>query len=230
MTPVKLRFGEFTIDSDARQLRRAGGDVHLSPKAFDLLVLLIEHRPNVLEKSDLHTRIWRDTYVGDANLNVLVGEIRKALDDDARQPRFVRTAHGIGYAFCGETFDDSERRGPAQPVLCWLTRKGTTFPLADGDNEIGRDPRCAVWLDVPGVSRRHARLHLDFGERRATLEDLGSTNGTFVGRKAVTAPVAVENDAVIKVGSVDLRLRLWASGAGDKTRRIRRARRSNHVE
>jgi len=197
VAPVRVRFGDFILDSDARQLRRGNRDVHLSPKAFDLLVLLVQHRPAVLDKQDLHTRIWRDTYVGDANLNVLVGEIRKALDDDARQPRFVRTAHGIGYAFCGETFDDAERPGP----------------------------RCAVWLDVPGVSRRHARIHLDFAQRRVTLEDLESTNGTFVGRTQVTSSRPVENDDVIKVGSVDLRLRLWASDAGDKTRRIRRPRR-----
>jgi DNA-binding winged helix-turn-helix (wHTH) protein len=225
VAPVRVRFGDFILDSDARQLRRGNRDVHLSPKAFDLLVLLVQHRPAVLDKQDLHTRIWRDTYVGDANLNVLVGEIRKALDDDARQPRFVRTAHGIGYAFCGETFDDAERPGPAKAALCWLTWKGTAFPLSEGDNVIGRDPRCAVWLDVPGVSRRHARIHLDFAQRRVTLEDLESTNGTFVGRTQVTSSRPVENDDVIKVGSVDLRLRLWASDAGDKTRRIRRPRR-----
>jgi DNA-binding winged helix-turn-helix (wHTH) protein len=221
MTPVKVQFGEFTVDSDARQLRRAGREVHLSPKAFDLLVLLIANRPNVLDKKDLHTRIWRDTYVGDANLNVLVGEIRKALDDDARQPRFVRTVHGVGYAFSGEA-GAGNKRAAAGSTLCWLTWKGKTFPLADGDNDIGRDPRCAVWLDASGVSRRHARIRLDFAAQTATIEDLGSTNGTLVGRSPVTTPVAVANDDVIKVGPVDLRLRLWAADAGGKTRRIRR--------
>jgi len=228
MTPVKVRFGEFTVDSEARQLRRNGRDVHLSPKAFDLLVLLIDHRPNVLEKKDLHTRIWRDTYVGDANLNVLAGEIRKALDDAARQPRFIRTVHGVGYAFCGEAVDDTEARvdaRAARAALCWLTWKGKTFPLADGYNDIGRDPRCAVWLDVPGVSRRHARIHLDVARQVGTIEDLGSTNGTFVGRSPVTQPAPLDNDDVIKVGPVDLRLRLWAADAGGKTRRIRRSRR-----
>src|SRR5215218_5636984 len=182
MTPVKVRFGEFTIDSEARQLRRGGADVHLSPKAFDLLVLLVQHRPNVLGKKELHTSIWRDTYVGDANLNVLIGEIRKAIDDDARQPRFIRTVHGVGYAFSGEAADDTQPRADTRAVLCWLTWKGTTFPLAEGDNVIGCDPRSQVWLDVPGVSRRHARIHIDHASRQVTLEDLDSTNGTFVRR------------------------------------------------
>src|SRR5262245_7170873 len=81
---VRARFPPFTIDSETRQLSRADRsdpDVHLSPKAFDLLCLLIQHRPKVLEKAALHARIWPDTYVGDATLNVLIGEIRKAIDD-----------------------------------------------------------------------------------------------------------------------------------------------------
>src|SRR5213593_1911205 len=89
---VRVRFPPFTIDSDTRQLSRGDRrdtNVHLSPKAFDLLCLLVQHRPKVLEKSFLHARIWPDTFVVDATLNVLIGEIRKAIDDDVRQPRFI---------------------------------------------------------------------------------------------------------------------------------------------
>jgi DNA-binding winged helix-turn-helix (wHTH) protein len=224
---VRVRFPPFTIDSETRQLSRDDHDVHVSPKAFDLLCLLIEHRPKVVEKSVLHTRIWPDTFVMDANLNVLIGEVRKAIDDDVRQPRFIRTAHGVGYAFCGEAIEDFEPRIEARPVLCWLTWKGTTFPLADGDNVIGRGPRCAVWLDVDGVSRRHANIHIDQARRHVTLADLGSTNGTFVRRTRVTSPVTLQDDDLITIGSVDLRLRLWASDEGPKTRRIRRRHRES---
>src|SRR6185436_4698358 len=99
---VKVRFGEFTLDSEARRLIRRGGDVHLSPKAFDLLRLLIEHRPNVLDKAALHAQIWPRTFVVDATLSVLVAELRRALADNAREPRFIRTVHALGYSFCGE--------------------------------------------------------------------------------------------------------------------------------
>ena len=98
---MRARFGPFTIDSETRQLLRAGTEVHLSPKAFDLLCTLIESRPKVVDKETLHARIWPDTYVVDANLNVLVSEIRRAIGDKSQQPEFVRTVHGIGYAFCG---------------------------------------------------------------------------------------------------------------------------------
>jgi DNA-binding winged helix-turn-helix (wHTH) protein len=221
-----VRFGRLTIDSETRQLRRDGQDVHLSPKAFDLLSLLIQHRPNVLQKDELLTQIWRDSHVSDASLAVLIGEIRDAIDDDARRPRFIRTVHGVGYAFSGDAIDDLPQRVETRDVVCWLTWKGTTFPLADGDNVIGRDPHCTVWLDVDGVSRRHAKIHVDHARRLVTLDDLGSTNGTFVRRSRVSAPVALENDDVIKIASVDLRLRLWGTGEGLKTRRIRRPRRA----
>ena len=55
---MRTRFAEFIVDTDTRQLLGGGGDIHLSPKAFDLLCLLIEAAPKVVEKADLHARIW----------------------------------------------------------------------------------------------------------------------------------------------------------------------------
>ena len=226
---MRVRFPPFTIDSDTRQLSRSDrpdADVHLSPKAFELLWLLVQHRPKVLEKSELHARIWPDTYVGDATLNVLIGEIRKAIDDNVREPRFIRTVHGVGYAFCGAVSGDATGntapQPDAQPMVCWLTWRGTTFRLDEGDNVIGRGPRCAVFLDEDGVSRRHANIHIDVERRHVTLTDLGSTNGTVVGRTRVTKPMTLEDDDRIKIASVELRVRLWASEDGPKTKRIRR--------
>ena len=222
---MRVRFPPFTLDSETRQLSRAGrrdSDVHLSPKAFDLLCLLVAQRPKVLDKQMLHAQIWPDTYVGDATLNVLVGEIRKAIDDNVREPRFIRTVHGVGYAFCGDVTGDVAPPRDARDVLCWLTWKGTTFRLDEGDNVIGRGPRCAVFLDVDGVSRRHANIHIDVEGRHVTLTDLGSTNGTVVGRTRVTKPMTLEDDDRIKIASLELRVRLWASEDGPKTKRIRR--------
>jgi len=224
-TAVRARFPPFTIDSETRQLSRTDRrdpDVHLSPKAFDLLCLLVQHRPKVLDKQMLHAQIWPDTYVGDATLNVLIGEIRKAIDDNVREPRFIRTVHGVGYAFCGDVSDADASPRDARTMLCWLTWKGTTFRLEEGDNVIGRAPRCAVFLDVDGVSRRHANIHIEVEPRVVTLEDLGSTNGTFIGRTRVTAPATLQDDDRIKIASVELRVRLWASEDGPKTKRIGR--------
>ena len=176
----------------------------------------------MVSKADLIGQIWPDTFVVDGNLHVLVGEIRRAISEDAQTPQFIRTAHGVGYAFCGEATDLSSA-GPAraQPkARCWLVWKNRTFLLAAGDNVIGRDPGCNVWLDHDGVSRRHARIRIADEMQGAVLDDLKSTNGTFVGRKQVTAQTALADGDVIKLGSLQLKFRSL-SDKPSPTKRIR---------
>jgi TolB-like protein/Tfp pilus assembly protein PilF len=96
---VRLSFGDFTFDSLARQLFRGPDLVHLSPKAFVLLQALVGARPNAVSKHDLQALVWPNTFVSDANLAILIGEIRSALGDDPRKPRLIRTVYGFGYAF-----------------------------------------------------------------------------------------------------------------------------------
>ena len=223
--PVRIRFGQFIVDSETRQLRRQQDEIRLSPKAFDLLCLLLERRPKVVEKAELHTRIWPDTYVVDANLNVLIGEIRRATADKAERPRFIRTVHGIGYAFSGEAHDLDVPTPTPQPGTprFWLAWRNQTFPLSEGDNIIGRDPQCTVWLDVSGVSRQHARIQIDSATRTVALEDLKSTNGTFLRRSPVGAREPLTDGDVIGIGSVELRFREWSQDKLRETERIRRS-------
>jgi DNA-binding winged helix-turn-helix (wHTH) protein len=218
---MKARFDEFVVDSDARQLRRSGRDIHLSPKAFAVLCALLEKRPNAVPKADLFGQIWPDVFVVEGNLNVLVGEIRRALGDDPQAPRFIRTVHGVGYAFCGRA-TDLDRAAPVDsvPERFWLTWKSQTFALAEGDTIIGRDPRCEVWLDHSGVSRRHAQIRIGKGSERPTVSDLGSTNGTFVRGERIDAPTTLADGDVIKVGSVSVKFREWTDGTS-RTKRIR---------
>jgi DNA-binding winged helix-turn-helix (wHTH) protein len=221
---VRLRFADFVVDSDTRQVLRDQEEIHLSPKAFDLLCALVERRPSVVDKAELVTRIWPDTFVGEANLNVLIGEIRRALGDTAQRPRFIRTVHGVGYAFFGEVAEmprPTTQRRPAA-TRCWLVWNDHTFTLAEGDNLIGRDPGCVIWLDESGVSRRHARIHIDAARRRMTLEDLNSTNGTFVGDTQLSATHALADGEVIHIGSVALTFRAWFPETSRETERIRR--------
>lgn len=221
---VRTRFGPFIVDSETRQLLRDQREVHLSPKAFDLLCLLLERRPKVVDKAELHTRIWPDTFVVDANLNVLIGEIRRMISDTPQHQRFVRTVHGIGYAFCGEADDLTASPVRAQPPRVWLAWKDRTFLLSDGDNIIGRDPECSIWLDAPGVSRQHARIRIDAAAGRVALDDLDSTNGTFLRRARIVAAEPLTDGDLIKIGSVELKFRAWAANKPPKTERIRRSR------
>jgi len=218
---VKARFDGFVIDSETRQLTRGGDEIHLSPKAFAVLCALVEKRPNVVPKADLFGQIWPDVFVVEGNLNVLVGEIRRALGDDPQEPRFIRTVHGVGYAFSAKAADLDRGAGAEAPAArFWLTWKTQTFPLGDGDSIIGRDPRSQVWLEHDGVSRRHAQIRIGGESERPTLTDLGSTNGTSVNGKRVDGPTLLADGDVIKVGSVSVKFREWTDGSS-RTRRIR---------
>jgi DNA-binding winged helix-turn-helix (wHTH) protein len=214
---MRLRFGAFTFDSGSRQLVRGNADVHLSPKAFELLKTLIENRPQALSKAELQSHLWPDTFVSEANLPLLLGEVRKALEDDAKHPRFIRTLQRFGYAFCGSVTEISgpERSRPHQRVSCWLVWKQQRLDLVEGENSIGRDPQATVHVDAASVSRRHARITLS--ETQATLEDLGSKNGTFVGGTRVTAPASLRDGDPIRFGSVLARFRIWSADVPTKT-------------
>lgn len=221
---MTVLFADFTLDSGTRQVRRAGREVHLSPKAFDLLVLLLAHRPGVVDKETLRDRLWPGTNVVDANLNNLASEIRSALGDDPQEPRFLRTVHRVGYAFCGEA---SEGRPKSQVpaakegrvFLVWGERR---IMVHDTAQTIGRDPECAIWIDAPGVSRRHASIRTasDGGATAAVIEDLDSTNGTFVDGKRIRQAAPLADGQSIRVGDATLTFRAW-SETGAATKRIR---------
>ena len=219
---MRVRFQQFILDSDVRQLLDDGKEIHLSTKAFDLLCVLLARRPNVVAKEDLLEQIWPDSHVVEANLNVLVGEVRRALADNAQTPRFIRTVHGVGFAFCGNAAEVEKVSAAtvAYRMRCWLVGRDRNFVLSEGDNTIGRDPSCSVYVDDRDVSRRHARIRIDSMRKSAVLEDLESTNGTLLGRSPVKAQMPLANGDVIHVGPVELKFR--NTDQPQETRRIRR--------
>ena len=210
---MPVRFGPFTFDTHRRQVLEGDRPVHLSRKAFDALAILVERRPNAVTKEELHARLWPDTFVVDANLSVLVAEIRRVLRDDAQMPTFIRTIHRIGYAFCAGAEGAPE---PSPSGGLWLGWHDRAFALAEGENVIGRDPGCAIWLDAPGVSRRHACVSVR-GER-ATIADLGSKNGTFVGGTAVRDPHPLADGDLVRLGPVEVEFRQGGSRATETIR------------
>jgi serine/threonine-protein kinase len=122
---MRLLFGDCTFDSDARTLQRGTESVRLSGKAFQLLELLLAARPNPIAKEDLFAKLWPDTFVSEANLASLVKEIRAAIGDDARAPKFVRTVHRFGYAFSGPVTETPERNAiDSIAVLPFANRSG----------------------------------------------------------------------------------------------------------
>jgi DNA-binding winged helix-turn-helix (wHTH) protein len=218
---MRLAFHGFVLDAGARQLLAGGRPVKLTPKAFDVLLLLLERRPNVVRKDEIFERVWPETAAGDGPLTVVIAEIRAALGDDARSPLFVRTASRSGYAFCAAA---TELAGPAQ-ARCWLAWEGRTYPLAEGENTVGRRPTCTVWVNASGVSRLHARIHVA-GER-ATIEDTGSVNGILIGDAPVRSVQPLSDGDVLQLGSATLRFHVWSEAMSPPTERLPgRARRA----
>src|SRR6266536_2071322 len=121
---MRVRFGDCVLDSETRQLFVGGEEVHLQPKAFQFLELLLENRPKALSKDALHEKLWPGTFVSDGTLTSLLAEIRDAVGDDARKSRFVRTVHRFGYAFCGQAQETRERPSAEgrQKSVFWILR------------------------------------------------------------------------------------------------------------
>jgi DNA-binding winged helix-turn-helix (wHTH) protein len=198
---VKICFGPFTLDLDTRQLTQEGREIHLAPKAFELLATLVLDRPKALSKGVLLKRLWPETFVEEANLSNLVAEIREALGDRARAPLYVRTAHSFGYAFCGDaTAVPGSREAGMDRPSCWLEWGRRRFPLSLGEHVIGRDPDVEVRLDASTISRRHARIVVT--AEGAVLEDFGSKNGTFHGDEPVSAAIRLADGDAIRFGSL----------------------------
>jgi len=195
------------LDSRTRRLLRDGREVHLSPKAFDLLLSLVENRSRAMSRADLQATLWPSTFVLDTNLAGLVAEVRRALGDDADDPQFVRTMHRFGYWFIGSVHEGDAGAEPVKPtVKYWLVWETRQVPLTERDSILGRAPDAAVWIDALGVSRHHARIVLD--GRDATIEDLGSKNGTYVGAQRVTAPYRLTDGDQVRLGPVVITFRI----------------------
>ena len=103
-------------------------------------------------------------------------------------------------------------------ATCRLSWTGGHALLGVGEHVIGRNPACSVWLDFEGVSRKHARVRID-ETHRAVVEDLGSTNGTFVGGVPVAGPAPLGDGDVIKVGETELTFRAWVDRPTERIRR-----------
>jgi len=187
--------------------------VHLSPKAYELLRVLIETRPRAVAKSELHDRLWPSTFVSEATLASLVAEVREALGERGREARFIRTVHGFGYAFSRLS------RQIGEPDLAcvanWIICNGREKSLGEGEHVLGRDADVAVPLSSPTVSRHHARIFVA-GET-ATLEDLGSKNGTYVRGQAVTSPVQLADGDQIRIGVFEITFRTLTADGSTET-------------
>src|SRR5438105_3392790 len=206
-----LPFGPFVFDPDRRLLLRDGERVKLTPKAFDLLAILIERRPSAISKEELYELLWPDTFVQPASLDALIAKIRTALDDTGRDSRYVRTAYGFGFAFdIGDTRNTAA--ASTRPRLVFINEQ-RTIHLHAGDNLIGRGDDAAISIESSKVSRQHANISVTATE--VTIEDMGSKNGTFVGGERITSRRTLSDGDEISVGPAHMMFR--RQSANDST-------------
>jgi DNA-binding winged helix-turn-helix (wHTH) protein len=213
---VFYRFGDFTLDNATRQLLAKGAEVHLSPKAFDLLAALIADRSRAVSKAELLQRLWPSTFVEETNIAGLVAEIRRALHDPASGPRFVRTVYGFGYRFIADVMaGETETRSAPGRMTLYLVSDQREMMLMDGANVIGRAEDATIRIDSPGVSRYHARILVSNGE--ATLEDVESKNGTYLNGTRIAAATPLSDRNEIRIGRIVLTFRVASAASPTAT-------------
>ena len=201
-----LHFGDFSVDFGSRQLLRETKEIHLGPKAFELLEALLRTRPRAWSKAQLLERIWPRTAVSESSLTSVVTELRAALGDEARRPRFIRTVYGFGYAFCGEATEVAEAVRTPRGFRLRLFLEDREIALHEGENILGRLDEGVAWLESPTVSRRHARILVSGGQ--AALEDLGSKNGTYLRGRRLDSPSPLSDGDEILLGRVRMTFRV----------------------
>lgn len=201
---MELAFGPFVFDKGMRQLRRGSAALHLSPKAFELLGVLVARRPQAIAKVDLHEQLWPDSFVSDGSLAVLIAEIRRTLGDSAERPTYIRTVPRFGYAFLAEVMaSPPETSKTGSGMSCWLAWGEHRVRLRPGEYVLGREDGTDFCVPAVGVSRRHAAVSVR--EDAVTLRDLASKNGTFLNGVRVTSAVPLPDDAEIGLGAASVR-------------------------
>ena len=181
---MRLRFADVTYDGQARRLLRGGNAVHLTPKAFALLGLLLERRPAAVSRRDIQDALWPGSPASEGHLAAIVCEVRQALGAGADGATRVRTVHGFGYAFEGPV---QETPGLLRHVL---VRGHQEVGLVPGGNLLGREREAAVRVGHPSVAHEHARIVVT--DDQAELEDLAGGESTFRGEEAVRGRVGLK--------------------------------------
>lgn len=222
LTVPRYRFGEFILSPRRRVLVRAGREQPLIPRYFDLLVLLVERRAEAVHRREIFDRIWKDVIVSDSALSQAIRTIRRVLNDDSREPRFVRTVsrHGYRFVFADVLEEDDNGQWPSasaepaatpaaiadpyEPLLARLTRPAATPTEREEQRE------AAELLHALGTSEALRRLGTRPGHAfaRALLRD---TRWDAVAPGPV--PIA-GTPAAVSTTTQLVRLR-WQSAAAD---------------
>ena len=194
-------FGEFHLETADRLLLRAGKQVSLTPKAFEMLLALIRNRGHVVEKDELMKQVWPDAFVEEANLARHVWGLRKALGDDDDVHRYIETVPKLGYRFVAtvtevpDTPDVLIQRRIRARIISEEADQTAALELPEDGRVSGKLIAATTALSVPSARLRR--------RRNAALVVAGLVAAAIIGglvvRKARSKPkpVAIESVAVL---------------------------------
>lgn len=220
-----FEFGPFRADPRERLLLRGEDVVPLAPKLFDVLLLLLTRAGQLVTREELTRELWPDTFVDEGAPAKNLWLLRKALECAGDSAVGIQTIPRVGYRFTGAVRrtarKGAETGAPSRARLFEfrLSWAGKKARLQDGAWVLGRDPEADVFIDMSNVSRRHARILVDGA--KATIEDLGSKNGTFVRGVRIQTPTPLSDGDEIHLGAVRLLFRAGAGPASTKTQQSR---------
>ncbi|MCH7986658.1 MAG: winged helix-turn-helix domain-containing protein, partial [Acidobacteria bacterium] len=112
--PPRYRFADVVVDCGNFTVQQSGQTKTMTPRAFDVLLYLLENPGRVVEKQEMFDHVWKEAFVTDSALTQVIKEIRQALGDDAHTPRYIETVHKRGYRFIYPV-DGYEPRGWRRP-------------------------------------------------------------------------------------------------------------------
>jgi TolB-like protein/DNA-binding winged helix-turn-helix (wHTH) protein/Tfp pilus assembly protein PilF len=143
LTSNLYKFDEFRLDPQSRVLRRGGTAVPLTPKAFDVLLLLIQSAGTIVTKEELMKAVWPDSFVEESNLTQTIFMVRKALEETSDR-RYILTVQGQGYRFLLPV-TEADKNGPEIEAR-WAVPDARTVPdgQLDSHGRGARDLRSAV--------------------------------------------------------------------------------------
>src|SRR5262245_45709911 len=174
----QFSFGDgYGLDTVNERLLRADVVIPLRPKTFGVLRYLVEHAGQLVRKSDLLDAVWPDTAVGEAVLKGCIREIREALGDDAKVPRFVVTAHRRGYQFTARVSTSTEFTPPDRPSTAHIFGRDEQLDwLRERLNRaLAADRQVAFVAGEPGIGK--TTLVDAFVERAAGSANLRVAHG-----------------------------------------------------
>jgi DNA-binding winged helix-turn-helix (wHTH) protein len=157
-----LEFGSFRVDPEERVLLRGDEAIPLTPKAFDLLLVLVERSGQVVTKDDLMRLLWPDTFVEESNLGQHVFQLRKALGERAQDPSYILTVPGRGYRFAQKVRalpmgDDIVLESYSRSRVI-VEEKLNGGILDQGQQVALLSPRDLKALSPPPITRAHLRI------------------------------------------------------------------------